>query len=233
MSIKINSDSTLILMNSSLIDEKWSFPFIKPYLKSTDKVCILALSFFEEDAPDAAAWQKEYGKPHGTWHAANTKVFKPFGIQQDQIEWVNPYEDRPSEMAEKIKRSNILMLPGGAPDQMMKRIRKYRLKKLIQNYKGVIIGYSAGAMIQFDKYHITPDMDYPEFSWHDGLGLIEGFDIEAHYKELSIQKKSIERAVRESQKPVYAVFEEGGIIAQKGKPLQFFGRTELFEETDF
>ena len=54
------------------------------------------------------------------------------------------------------------MLTGGAPDLMMKRIKEKKLKKLIKNYKGIMIGYSAGAMIQLDSYHISPDEDYPE-----------------------------------------------------------------------
>lgn len=111
------------------------------------------------------------------------------------------------EMKEKILNSSILMLTGGAPDLMMKRIKEKKLKKLIKNYKGIMIGYSAGAMIQLDSYHISPDEDYPKFLYQTGLGCLSGFAIEPHFRRSKVQLQSIEKVKSEKQIPVYGIYE--------------------------
>jgi cyanophycinase len=108
----------------------------------------------------------------------------------------------------------------------MKRIKEKRLKKIIKNYKGVMIGYSAGAMIQLDSYHISQDEDYPEFSYQTGLGCLSGFDIEPHFRKSKIQIKSIEKVQEEKQIPIYGIYENGGIIVDKS--ITCFGKVDKF-----
>ena len=130
------------------------------------------------------------------------------------------------EMEMKILNSSILMLTGGAPDLMMKRIKDKKLKKIIKNYKGIMIGYSAGAMIQLDLYHISPDEDYPEFSYQNGLGCLSGFDIEPHFRRSKIQMESIEKVKEEKGISIYGIYEDGGMIIDKG--ITCFGKIDLF-----
>ena len=138
---------------------------------------------------------------------------------------MNYFRDTIDEMKMKILNSSILLLTGGAPDLMMKRIKEKRLKKIIKNYKGVMIGYSAGAMIQLDSYHISQDEDYPEFSYQTGLGGLSGFDIEPHFRKSKIQIKSIEKVQEEKQIPIYGIYENGGIIVDKS--ITCFGKVAL------
>lgn len=83
-------------------------------------------------------------------------------------------------MENNILNSAVLLLPGGAPDQMI-YVLKLRLKKILKNYQDTIIGYSKGAMVQLNMYHITPGRDYEEFKYCSGLGVFEDFMIEVHY----------------------------------------------------
>ena len=120
---------------------------------------IQACDFFAEkvfscDTKNESDWNKQYAPGQGIWYRSNQDVFYKYGIGKEQIVWVNYFKDSMDEMKEKILNSSILMLTGGAPDLMMKRIKEKKLKKLIKNYKGIMIGYSAGAMIQLDSYHI-------------------------------------------------------------------------------
>jgi hypothetical protein len=217
-----------ILMNSSLIDENWSKKAVAPYIHASDRVCVLAFSFFD-DTKNLADWNKQFQKGQGIWYRANTDVFFPFGIKESQIEWVNYFTDSIEQMKEKIARSDILMLPGGAPDLLMKRIKEKKLKPILNGYEGLIIGYSAGAMMQLDKYHITPDEDYPDYGWYTGMGWLSGFDVEVHYKGTPIQKRCIERAGKESGLPIYAIDEKGGLIVDTKKQIRCFGKVEIFE----
>lgn len=201
-------------------------PHLKSYISKNDRVCILAFSFFN-DTKNESDWNKQYAPGQGIWYRSNQDVFYKYGIGQEQIVWVNYFKDSMDEMKEKILNSSILMLTGGAPDLMMKRIKEKKLKKLIKNYKGIMIGYSAGAMIQLDSYHISPDEDYPEFLYQTGLGCLSGFAIEPHFRRSKVQLQSIEKVKSEKQIPVYGIYEEGGMIIDSS--IKCFGKIEKFE----
>jgi len=87
---------------------------------------------------------------------------------------------------------------------------------------GIVIGYSAGAMIQLSEYHITPDKDYPTFIYYKGVGLINEFGIEVHFEKTEIQKASIKRYIAEKRKPVYAIGDNGALIVS-GTDIQMIG----------
>lgn len=217
-----------VLMNTSMIDEKWCYPTLKKYIKPSDEVCVFAFSFFD-DTKNVADWNKQYAPGQGIWYRANTDVFFKYGIKPNQIHWVNYFTDSKVEMENKILSSSIILFTGGAPDLMMNRIKEFKLKKILKNYQGLMMGYSAGAMIQLDEYHITPDDDYPEFCYKKGLGCIDSFKVEVHYHASNIQKKSISRVIQEKNQPVYAIYEDGGVIVDE-KSIEFFGNVELFTE---
>ena len=198
---------------------------LKTYISKNDRVCVLPFSFFD-DTKNETDWNKQYAPGQGIWYRSNQDVFYRYGIREEQIVWVNYFRDTIDEMKMKILNSSILLLTGGAPDLMMKRIKEKRLKKIIKNYKGVMIGYSAGAMIQLDSYHISQDEDYPEFSYQTGLGCLSGFDIEPHFRKSKIQIKSIEKVQEEKQIPIYGIYENGGIIVDKS--ITCFGKVDKF-----
>ncbi|WP_305204089.1 hypothetical protein, partial [Dubosiella newyorkensis] len=58
-----------ILMNTSMIDEAWCFPILRRYIKPNMKVCVVALSFFD-DTKTQADWNKQYQKGSGIWYRA-------------------------------------------------------------------------------------------------------------------------------------------------------------------
>ncbi|EPZ54469.1 peptidase S51 family protein [[Clostridium] sordellii ATCC 9714] len=71
---------------------------------------------------------------------------------------------------------------------MMDRLKEFKIIEDIENYKGIVMGSSAGAMVQVAQYHITPDKDYDTFSYNEGLNMITDFDIEVHYKKHLFRK---------------------------------------------
>ena len=87
------------------------------------------------------------------------------------------------------------------------------------------MGASAGAMLQLDVYHITPDEDYSHYEVCRGLSLVKGFDLEVHYLATDLQNECTERAARELNKPVYQIWHEGGLIAD-GNKITVMGRVQ-------
>ena len=221
---------TCVLMNTSMISESWCRPALAPLIHADDEVCVLAFSFFD-DTKNLDDWNRQYARGQGIWYRANTDVFFPYGLKENQIHWVNYFTDTKEQMEAAISNSSILLLTGGAPDLMMKRIKEKKLTRLLKNWQGLVIGYSAGAMIQLGDYHITPDEDYPEFKWCRGLCFQQDFDIEAHYHGTRHQNRHIERAISEKHLDTWAIEEKGGmIVGPKGKK-SFFGAVHFFDGT--
>lgn len=220
-----------VLLSTSLLDEKWIRPWMKKLISRTDRVCIAALSYFD-DTKNEDDWNRQYAPGKGIYYPGNNDVFYAYGLKPEQIVWINPWTDSPLDMENKIRCSSILLLTGGVPDLYMKRIKKLKLKKVMQTYPGLVIGYSAGAMIQLADYHISKDPDYDHFSWQKGLGLLSGFDVEVHFNHNRDQMEGLEQALEEKHQPVYALCEDGALVCKDRKPWQCFGKTELYEPED-
>lgn len=218
-----------VLLSSSMIDEKWVCPWMRKILSKTDRVCIVPLSYFDEDVKTESDWNRQYEPGRGLYYPGNNDVFFPYGIKQAQIAWINPWKDTLLDMENKIRNASVLMLTGGAPEKYMKRLKKLHLKNVIKDFAGTVIGYSAGAMIQLDDYHISKDPDYDRFSWQKGLGLLSGFDVEVHFSQNKDQMEGLETVLEERHIPVYALYEDGALVCKDKKPWQCFGHTALYE----
>lgn len=221
---------THILMNTSCIDEDWCYPSLSNYINTNDKVCVVAFSFWE-NTKTLKDWNHQYQKPNGLWYQANTEVWKRYGIKEENVEWINYFSDSKESAKNKILNSSIVFFTGGAPDLMMKRIIEFELKDVLERYQGIMIGYSAGAMIQLNHYHITPDSDYSTFSYEQGLDCINEFDIEVHYEETKVQKKHIHKVLKETKKDIYAIYDDGGMIVEE-KTKTIFGKVKKFTNSE-
>jgi hypothetical protein len=111
---------------------------------------------------------------------------------------------------------------------MMERIIEFDLMGMIQRHSGIVMGFSAGAMIQISDYHITPDEDYDSFRYEKGLELIDSFDIEVHYNATARQLDCINRLISETGRPVYAMEDEGALIIADGKVVTV-GKVHYFK----
>ena len=94
------------------------------------------------------------------------------------------------------------------------------------------MGYSAGALIQLSEYHISPDHDYPEFAYYDGLSYTYGFYLEVHYEGRAEQNESIARVGAEREHPVYATsLMKGAILVDNGRIITV-GDVRLFSQKE-
>jgi len=78
---------------------------------------------------------------------------------------------------------------------MMCRLKEFDLINEIESFTGIIMGSSAGAMIQIAEYHITPHKGFDIFSYNRGLNLIKDLDIEVYYKETEREKNYINKVL--------------------------------------
>lgn len=90
------------------------------------------------------------------------------------------------------------------------------------------MGYSAGALVQLREYHISPDQDYPEFVYYDGLPILKDFYLEVHYENTHVQNQAIRRVLKERGKLVYATVTDRSAIVIDGPETKLLGEVKIF-----
>ncbi|MCK8059596.1 MULTISPECIES: Type 1 glutamine amidotransferase-like domain-containing protein [unclassified Fusibacter] len=218
-----------ILHNTFNIDEDWCFKAYRNYIKAGDKVVIVAFSFREERVRNQEDWLSCYGRANGKYYSGMVDAFKRYSIAESDITWVNYFEDSVEESQRKISEADIVYFPGGLPDKMMERLYEKELVDLIKRHDGLVMGFSAGALIQLSEYHLTADEDYDEFCYHKGLSLVQDFYFEVHYEGSQEQNESILRVLLEKKKDVYAVGDKGALILAD-KQVQLVGDVRYFSQ---
>ena len=194
----------------------WLRAELGKYIQPGAKAVIAALSFRDRDVNCAAEWDALYA-PGGRYYSGIVEPFLAYGIRGSDISFIDYFRDTHEEAAEKISAADIVFLPGGVPHRMMERITEMGLNDAIKSHGGVVMGFSAGAMIQLREYHVSPDGDYPEFSYYCGLGLTDGFYIEVHYEGAKEQDEAISRVLAERGGTVYAtLYEKSALIIENG-----------------
>ena len=213
---------------------------LRHYIKPNSHVAIVAFSFLPNQASCLEEWLKLYGREEGMFYSWLVEPFAEFGVPEENITFVNYFADTKASAAQKVKNADIIYFTGGLPDAMMDRLYEFELVEHLKNFDGVVLGCSAGAMIQLEEYHITPDWDYPEFGYYKGLPWLKDFYVEVHFEDTEEQRKSICRVLQERQKPIYATrHNNAAIIVDNGKiqllgDVRTYGRVKLrpFEEQD-
>lgn len=203
-----------ILLDRLDLHMPWGFECFKDIIKPYMKVTYMPLAFHEDWVHNAAEWIEWYGRYVGSHYLQFTKPFTSFGISEDRIDYVNYYVDDTAAAIDKINNSDILIFAGGLPEKIIEHLNDMRLMETVYSYKGIIMGWSAGSMIQCEDYYISPDEDNPEYLRHQGLKGIRGFAVEVHYQGTPQQNESIERYIRETGNKVYTTTDESAVIVE-------------------
>ena len=203
---------------------------LKEYFNEKTKVCVIAFSYYDDYVYDAESWEKVFGKNIGGVYFETVDSFKPFGVKDENIIFVNYFTDTKESAKEKIKSADVLYFTGGLPDRMMDRIKDFDLVDSIMNHEGIVMGYSAGAVIQLKEYHLYPDGDYTDFAYYEGLPMFDDFYVEVHYRGLDIQDESIKLCLEERGKTVYVTNDKsGGILVENGK-IRIIGKVDVYKK---
>jgi peptidase E len=205
-----------ILLSRSILGDPFMVSLLNRYILPHHRVAILAFSFFETDVANDAQYDALYEKG-GTYYDKMIAMFAPYGILESQVTWIHYFKDNSITAIQKIKDADILYFPGGSPNLMMKRIHQFGIQEALENHQGLYIGSSAGAMIQFEHYHISKDREYARFSYEEGLKLLNGFSIEVHYNRKRKQKSGMKKVWRAWKEDIYAIPDDGAIVVNQGK----------------
>jgi len=117
-------------------------------------------------------------------------------------------------LAKKIRQFDILYLPGGNVNLLLENIKKNKIERLIRNFKGDVVGNSAGALVLCNKMLITKDENNYKTRVLVGLGLVD-FSVEVHYNGLQDNELIQIKKVLPNTK-IYAIPERCALIYSSG-----------------
>lgn len=206
-----------ILLSEYNFHEDWAREAMLKYIDANAKVVVIPFAFSEKWISNNFEFQRAYNKIDGNYYKGIVEPFMDFGIAENNIIWLNYFEDTEEEMRSIIEACDIVFLTGGLPDMAVKRVLE---KGLLDGIRAsdIIMGSSAGALMQLGNYFISPDEDYPEFMCLNGLELVkENFYIEVHYEESDIQKECIRKVLQGKTDIVYAIKDKGGLIVDNNE----------------
>ena len=219
-----------ILLEGYEIDAPWLYEELKKYIKPIHKVAVVAFSFRDSRVKSLADWNVLYSKENGRFYSGIVGGFTAYGIHEESISFVNYFADTKESAKQKIETADIIYFLGGLPDRMMDRIKEFDLQDILMKHQGIVMGYSAGAVIQLAEYHLSPDDDYPEFGYYEGLPYLKDFYLEVHYEETASQKAAIEKVIAERQKTVYATsLLKGAILVDNGN-IRLLGDVKAYKQ---
>lgn len=105
--------------------------------------------------------------------------FKKIGISFDNEILIKP-DMKIEDAKNAIKNADFILLMGGDPFKQKKLCQTLNIIEDLKNYKGLMLGFSAGAMLMSKYIIITPcSEDYPDFQIEEGLNL-DGISIYPH-----------------------------------------------------
>lgn len=125
------------------------------------------------------------------------------GYQENNIKVLDCYKNSKNKIKDLINTSDVIILTGGNPEMFYQKVVQdmeclYDLKY----FKGLVIGSSAGAVLQFKRYFITAKNNYYKyFSFYDGFGLInDPFYIDVHSINNNFYLKKLSNVAKNKKK---------------------------------
>lgn len=218
-----------ILSSRSIYDRDYVYEKLKKYLTKDKKICVIAFSFFETGFTQSS-YEESYQAPLGKWYLHIVEPFRRYGLDESNFDFVIYNKTTKEEAKAKVLNSDIIFLPGGAPDLFYERLEAYDLAKLLPTLDKIFIGPSAGTMVQFNWFHISKDRDYHRFQLSDGLGLLDSFGVEVHYRRRKQQKKGIRRVSHFHDRPVHTITDDGFMILENKEVIYSYQADKYFEK---
>jgi len=153
----LNSFESLYLLSSMDDKEKHLINLLEKDTKNKKKIVFIAAD------PDNYEKTDKYC-------GLGKKYFEQLDITEFEI-----VDYRMSKFAaiRHIETADILFLNGGDPVNQINFIQEYEIAPLITNFKGVLIGISAGAMNLAKNAYCSKDKEEGETWLYDGLGLVD------------------------------------------------------------
>ena len=203
---------------------------LKEIIKKDYKVAIIPWAFpFEINAD---VFENEYFKKGDKRYNRYVNPLLSLGIKEENIFICNCYSLKKEELVKILEDVDVLLIPGGNPEMLFRKVlHDTEIFYQIKNFKGIVIGESAGTELQLKRYFITAKNNYYEyFAFYDGFGVIDDpFYMDVHSVDDENYLNKLVEVADATKKDVYAIFDDGAIIYdRKNENVELFGNVKYF-----
>jgi peptidase E len=148
-----------------------------------------------------------------------TEYFRRLGASNvDFAEFSDPFED----IAVKAAHSDLIYLTGGQVSTLLSRLKKKGVDVLLRDFKGVVVGRSAGALV-LGRTCLATNRYSGASKVVACLGLVD-FSVKVHYEP---SKDNVLRKLSATEK-IFAIPQRAALVCDNGV-LSFVGEVFLFE----
>ncbi len=194
------------------------------------KVVIISWAFPSEI--NKKIFEEEWFSVNGRRYNKYVGSLLKLGIKKENITILNCY-DNTKDFGSIIDNSDVILITGGNPEMLYSKVtHETEILYNIKHYKGIIIGFSAGADLQLKRYFITAKNNYYKyFAFYDGFGVLnDPFYIDVHSIRNKKYLNKLQNVANEKKKNVYAIFDDGAIIYNRNSnDIEIFGNVLTFK----
>ncbi len=139
------------------------------------------------------------------------------GFSRENVIIVNPYKVTKKEVKDVLDKNNYIFIPGGNPEMFMTLAIRLGVLEFFTNYKGNVIGESAGSDLQFELYQIPKENNfYNCSSYYNGFGLIKGkYIIDVHSQKNEYYRKELTRLACMKNLKIFTIDNNSCIIVNR------------------
>lgn len=205
-----------------LIEQK-----IKEYITDDFKVVVISWAFPNE--LNYELFENEWFKYDSVRYHKYIDSLINLGIKLENINVLNCYDKKNYHAFKDIlKKSDMIVLCGGNPEMLYSKVvQETELLYDIKYYQGIILGFSAGADLQFKRYFITAKNNYYKyFAFYDGFGVLDDpFYLDVHSIKNRFYLDKLQKVANDKRKNVYAIFNDGALMYNRdNKQIEKFGK---------
>ena len=179
-----------LLLSLNNFDENWCYSILKNIIKDNHNVLIIPFSYDDNWLKDKNDWNRAFSSEYGTHYKDIVSPFLSYGINENNIKWINQFVDSIDLMKLKIRNSDILFFTGGDQLRITSILGGTPINEAIKNLcksKASIVGTSAGASVMSDTMIIEgKDDETPRkctLKMSPGLGLVKNIMIDQHFAQ--------------------------------------------------
>lgn len=216
-----------VLLDGSNFNEAWAYDRFSEFIDKTTRITIFPFAFHEDWVKDKYEWHECYDKSVGRFYKALVNPFLHFGVSENNIVLINYFENSKSDLLEILKNTDLIYFNGGFPEQTIRRLIELDMLDAVNAFKGVVMGWSAGASMQSYEYFIAPDKYYDVYSRHHGLSHIHDFAVQVHYSGEPVQIESMTKFIKETHLRVFTLERDSAVIVDDGK-IELVGNAKEF-----
>jgi dipeptidase E len=170
-------------------------------------------------------WTNEIVDSEGEYRGLISEYFIDLGAES--VQFAEPW-DPYGALLKKASSSQLIYLPGGNPQLLIDRMLVSRGDEILTDFKGVIVGNSAGALALCKKYTAVVGQKGAVLTrFFKGFGNLD-FAVSVHYMSdddtqagISPDSELLELSDKSATK-IFAISDNSAIIYEGGK-LEFIG----------